>query len=122
MEAFVAAFFAPKEAGEKEIPESFMADIRRTDERARQTMGESLGEPGGYKDELEIVGNLSVPLAILHGEHEQLVNGAYLNTLSIPTLWREEVQIIHKAGHALHWEKAEPFNALLEAFITETAR
>jgi pimeloyl-ACP methyl ester carboxylesterase len=118
MEAFVAAFFAPET---KDIPESFKADIRRTDGRARQVLGGSIG-PGGYKDEVELVAHLSVPLAILHGEQEQLVNGAYLSSLTIPTLWREAVQIISQAGHAPHWEQPEQFNGLLEAFIKETAK
>jgi pimeloyl-ACP methyl ester carboxylesterase len=117
MDAFVATFFAPEVA---DTPESFRADIRRTDGRARQVLGGSI-RPGGYKDEIEVVANLSVPLAILHGEREQLVNIAYLRALTAPTLWRGEVQIIPQAGHAPHWEQPEQFSTLLEAFIKDTA-
>jgi pimeloyl-ACP methyl ester carboxylesterase len=118
IQAFVAAFFAPEVT---DIPEQFMADVRRTDGRARQVMGGSIG-PGGYKDEIEVVAQLSTPLAIVHGEREQLVNGAYVSALTLPTLWRGALQIIPKAGHAPHWEQPEQFNGLLEAFIKETAR
>ncbi len=118
VEAYAAAFFAPEV---QEIPEFFRADIRRTDGRARQVLGGSIG-PGGYKDEVEVVAHLSAPLAILHGEREQLVNGAYISALTIPTLWRGAVQIIPEAGHAPHWERPEQFNALLGAFIRETAK
>ena len=74
-------------------------------------------KPGGYQDEVEIVANLSMPLAIFHGKEEQLVSEPYISKLTIPTLWRNEVQVITGAGHAPHWEQPERFNALLEAFI-----
>lgn len=118
MDAFVLAFFKPDVT---DIPKSFKTDIRHTDGRARQVMGSSIG-PGGYKDEIEVVANLSVPLAILHGEQEQLVNGSYISGLTMPTLWRGAVQIIPEAGHAPHWEQPERFNTLLETFIEETTK
>lgn len=114
--AFAAAFFRPGAS----IPGLFREDIRRTDEQARLILGGSIG-PGGYKDEIAVVANLTAPLAILHGEHEQLVSEPYISGLTIPTLWRGAVQIIADAGHALHWEQPDQFNTLLEAFLLETA-
>ena len=110
--AYVSAFFRP---GAPTPPEQFSADVRRTDPLARPSMAESI-RPGGYEDEIDVVANLRVPLGILHGSEEQLVNGAYLKTLTAPTLWRGAVQVIPDAGHAPHWEQPETFNALLEAF------
>ncbi len=116
MNAFAAAFFAPG----ADVPGSLKADIRRTDGRARETLGGSI-RPGGYADEIEIVAKLSAPLAILHGEQEQLINASYISGLNMPTLWRGAIQTIPNAGHAPHWEQAEQFNALLEAFIDESS-
>jgi pimeloyl-ACP methyl ester carboxylesterase len=115
MDAYVAAFFKP---GSTDLPDNFKADIRRTDGRARSTMGGSI-QPDGYLDEVAVVAHLTAPLAILHGEQEQLVNAAYIRALNMPTLWRNELQIVANAGHAPHWEQPEQFNALLEAFIQE---
>ena len=98
-----------------------MEDIRVADGRARNRLGESISL-GDYQDELTIIENLTTRLAILHGEQEQLVNGAYFNSLTIPTLWRGMVQIIPGAGHAPHWEQPENFNALLKMNIVETAK
>jgi pimeloyl-ACP methyl ester carboxylesterase len=39
----------------------------------------------------------------------------------MPTLWRGAVQTIPGAGHAPQWETPEAFDALLAAFIAETA-
>ena len=57
---------------------------------------------------------------MLHGAEEQLVNGAYFASLTMPTLWRGAVQTIPGAGHAPQWETPQAFDALLEAFVAET--
>ena len=40
---------------------------------------------------------------------------------AMPTLWRGAVQVIPGAGHTPHWETPEAFDALLAAFVDETA-
>jgi pimeloyl-ACP methyl ester carboxylesterase len=60
-------------------------------------------------------------LAILHGVQEQLVNGAYFESVEAPTLWRNAVQVIERAGHSPHWETPDEFNALLGAFLADLA-
>jgi pimeloyl-ACP methyl ester carboxylesterase len=115
MEAYVASFFAP---GVAEPPALFLEEIRRSDGRARAAVAASI-RPEGYKDEVAVVAGLSIPLAVLQGAEEQLVNGDYFASLSMPTLWRGAVQLIPGAGHAPHWEQPEQFNALLDAFIAD---
>ena len=115
--AYVAAFFRP---GFADIPPFFLEDALRTDGRARGNLGAS-AEQGLYRDEGAVVGDLKVPLAVLHGADEQLVNGRYFASVAMPTLWRGGVQKIPGAGHAPHWETPEAFDALIEAFVNETA-
>lgn len=114
---FAAAFFRPDVT---DVPEFFGADVRRTDGQARQILADSV-VLGDYRDEIEVVTNLSVPLAVLHGEQDQIVYESYISALTMPTLWRGAVQIIPCAGHAPHWEQPDRFNALLKAFVEETA-
>ena len=66
---------------------------------ARSNLGTSL-VPGGARDEATVVHHLKVPLAVLHGGEEQLVNGRYFGSVAMPTLWRGAVQMIPDAGHA----------------------
>jgi pimeloyl-ACP methyl ester carboxylesterase len=113
--AYADSFFRP---GSK-APDSFREAVLRTDGRAREIMGASVGA-GEFTDEERIVAELGVPLAIFHGAEEQLINGDYFAGLALPTLWRSKVQTIERAGHALQWEQPERFNALLAAFIAET--
>ena len=103
---------------EKDVPESIIEDIKKTDMMARQYIGSSIGG-GVYADELEIVKNLTAPLAILHGEEDQLINDSYFGTINIPTLWRSKVHFIKNASHCPQWENPEEYNRLLGEFVEE---
>jgi pimeloyl-ACP methyl ester carboxylesterase len=111
--AYAEAFTAPRSALNLD---EIVADVLRTDGAARAGLGASLAE-GRYADEIAIVTALTKPLAILHGEGEQLINLDYLRTLNPPTLWRQEIQLIPGAGHAPHLETPDQFIALLDQFI-----
>jgi pimeloyl-ACP methyl ester carboxylesterase len=113
--AYAVSFLAPDSA----LPvDGFVADILATDGTARSALYASLGA-GRFRDEVAVVASLPVPLAILHGVGEQLVSLDYLRTLTMPTLWRGEVQLIDRAGHAPHREQPEEFAALLDRFIDD---
>ncbi len=113
--AYASSFFV---AGTQAPETPFVADILRTDGNARSGLAASI-KPDGYQDEVEIVANLSIPLAIFHGKEEQLVNESYIANLAMPTLWRNTIQIIRAAGHAPHWEQPKEFNGLLDAFVAD---
>ena len=115
MEGFAAACLAPDTTLDLA---PFVADIARTDGRARATMGASIA-PDGYEDEVEIVKHMTRPLAVLHGRHEQLVNGDYISGLETPTLWRGSVQMIEGAGHTPQTETPEAFSNLVAAFVAD---
>jgi pimeloyl-ACP methyl ester carboxylesterase len=111
--AFATSFTAP---GSALALDGFIADIFRTDGSSRAGLLASIGE-GRFADEVAITATLPRPLAILHGDGEQLVSLDYLRTLTIPALWRDEIQLIPGAGHAPHQETPDVFASLLEQFI-----
>ncbi len=92
--------------------------IGKADGRVRRVLGNSVIS-AAYTDEIETVKNLSRPLAIFHGKEDQMVNIEYLKNLGIPTLWRNDIQVIDGAGHSPHIEQPEQFNRLLEEFIED---
>lgn len=96
-------------------PPQFVEDCLRADPQWRGSFGGSIMQ-GRYLDEIEIVHTLRRPLAVLQGQHEQLINLDYLRSLSMPTLWRGAVQVVPDTGHALHWEAPQAFAALAQAF------
>jgi pimeloyl-ACP methyl ester carboxylesterase len=113
--SLAAVFTAP---GSTLPLDEFVADILATDGAARASMFASVRE-GRFADELAIIAGLRQPLAILHGEGEQLANLDYIRGLTIPSLWRGEVQLIADAGHAPHQETPVQFARLLEQFIAD---
>jgi pimeloyl-ACP methyl ester carboxylesterase len=114
--AYASAFFRPGVTA----PASVVEAIRRTDGRARATLGASIATLTA-QDEVGLVAALPMPLAVIHGQEEQLVNGAYFATVPMPTLWRGAVQVIPDAGHAPHWEQPTAFDRLLGAFLDDCA-
>ena len=75
--------------------------------------------PNGYADEVAIVGAMTRPLAVLQGQGEQIVNPAYLGALKMPSIWRGQIQVVPGAGHAIQWEQAAKFDALLADFARD---
>ena len=110
--AYAATFTAP---GSAVPPSAFVPDILATDGAARAALLASIGE-GRFADEVAIAAGLRKPIAILHGAGEQLVSLDYLHGLTIPALWRGQVQLIPGAGHAPHQEVPQRFAALLAEF------
>jgi pimeloyl-ACP methyl ester carboxylesterase len=116
--AYAATFTAPGSA----LPAStFVPDILATDGAARAGLLASIGE-GRFADEVAIAAGLRQPLAILHGAGEQLVSLDYLRGLTIPALWRGQVQGIPGAGHAPHQEVPQRFAAVLTEFSADLGR
>lgn len=113
--AYAASFTAP---GSTISLESSVADILRTDGAARAGLGASV-VAGQAADEIAIAGSLTQPLAILHGEQEQLVSLPYIQRLTIPSLWRGDVFVIAGTGHAPHLEDQAAFEWVLTEFMAD---
>jgi pimeloyl-ACP methyl ester carboxylesterase len=113
--SFAACFTAP---GSTLPLDEFVADILATDGAARASMFASVRD-GRFADQLAIIARMRQPLAILHGEGEQLANLDYIKGLTVPSLWRGQVQLIAGAGHAPHRETPVQFAELLEQFIAD---
>jgi pimeloyl-ACP methyl ester carboxylesterase len=112
---YAQAFVAP---GSAAAADGFARDIARTDPAARAAIGVGIAL-GAFADEAAIVAGLKQPLAVLHGAQDRLVNADYIRGLTMPTLWRGEVQVIEGAGHAPHQEATEAFTGLLGRFIAQ---
>lgn len=88
--------------------------ISQTNPMARVSLGKS-AQKGDFVDEWEILESLSVPLAILHGERDALINGDYFKNISFPTLWNSAITILRDVGHCPHLEDPETFdNTILQ--------
>lgn len=91
--------------------------IRITDGNARSFLAASIPK-GLFKNEIKIIENLILPIAILHGEKDSLINKKYIDKLTIPTLWKNEIQVIKNAKHSPQLEEHAIFNTLLTDFYS----
>lgn len=114
-QSYATSFLAP---GSSLPIDDFVADILATDGAARAGLLASI-QAGRFADEVDIVAHLRRPIAVLHGQDEQLVNLDYLRGLAMPTLWRQAVRVLPGVGHAPQAETPQEFAKLLSEFLTD---
>jgi len=73
-------------------------------------------------DQREVVETADMPLAIVNGREEALVNNAYVQSIHYANLWRRQVFLIDNAGHAPFWDEPQAFNALLGDFLEDVTK
>lgn len=98
-------------------PEPFWREaVARTHPIARQYLFEDvlLQEPARQRDLAEAC---PVPLAIVNGAADQLVDLEYVASLNYRNLWSGQMHVFEGLGHAPHIHAPDRFNALLERFL-----
>lgn len=95
---------------------AIVADVLRSDGRARQGLGRSTRRREGV-DQHEVVTHAQVPVAIMNGEHDALVRTSFFHKLSFDALWEGRCHVIEGAGHAPFWDRQEVFDAMLLRFV-----
>ncbi len=99
----------------------FRNAVRRTDGLAREYMVEAVLRGDG-SNQRTTVETSPVPLAILNGESDAVVNLDYIDGLRFSNVWESGPIRVPLAGHGLHWEQSAKFNEILlrfEDFVTE---
>lgn len=98
-----------------------MAALRRSDGRARaQVFTDAL--TGRSTDQRSIVSSLAVPLAVVNGANDKIVNLDYFGSLAFSSLWEERFHRLPYAGHAPFLDVPELFNATLARFLRHLER
>ena len=91
-------------------------DISRSDKLFRSTLLSTISN-GLFSNEKEILRKMKIPVAIVHAGNENVVNLDYLKELEIPSLWKNNIQIIKNAYHFMHLTHSAYFNKLLKEFV-----
>lgn len=71
------------------------------------------------KDEIEIVKNTDIPVAVIHGENDSFVNLNYLKSVLYKNLWKGKVLEVQNVGHLPFLENAKEFNKYLVEFCDQ---
>ncbi len=103
-----------------ELPETafITKDAINTKGEARKNMIDARMQGRLGTDEAKIVGEMTIPLAIIAGENDAGINNDYImNQVKYNSLWKNKVNVIKNAGHAVFWENADDFNKILDQFV-----
>jgi pimeloyl-ACP methyl ester carboxylesterase len=93
------------------------SSVLKTDGAARVNLGASLGQ-GLFQDELAIIHKLTIPVAVLHGQQDAIVNPEYFRYLNTSALWEEKVHYIPGAAHMPQIEQPEETSKLIRKFYS----
>jgi pimeloyl-ACP methyl ester carboxylesterase len=116
----VSQFVAEKEK-HPDVVNDLIRYFEKTDPNAREELGQSIGTIA-LSDEVAICEQLAFPIAIVHGIQDRFIPLEYLQTLKLPTLWRNEVQVFHNTGHTPNNEDPIRYNQLLDEYASEMNR
>ncbi|TCQ15332.1 alpha/beta fold hydrolase [Rhizobium sp. PP-CC-3G-465] len=94
--------------------------VRRTDGRSRELMIDA-ALSGKHPDQRTLVETSPIPLAIVNGADDPVINLDYIDSLTFANLWNRGAVRVENAGHGLHWQKHKEFNVLLDNFLTSVA-
>jgi len=94
----------------------FNEAVRRTHGVARQYMIEA-AIAGHGSDQRSLVETSLVPLAIVNGENDPVINLDYIDSLNYANVWEGDPIRVRGAGHALHRERPDEFNDILLRFV-----
>ncbi len=109
----LASYFVEEKT---KYPDFIPEIIRKADLKTREFLFESI-KKGKFKDQLEIIKEIAVPVAVYYGEYDQIINFDYLNSIDIPTIWRNLIQIIREVGHIFFYENPADFNISFETYL-----
>ena len=83
----------------------------------REFLGKSIQE-GKINNEIEILQMSDIPVCIVTGEQDELINPEYLKSVQI-TKWKNKLITIPNAGHYPHIENPDVFNNTIVEFAAD---
>lgn len=95
----------------------FMEDFRGVQKPFRSALGQSIAN-ADYSDEIAILQQKNIPLLIVFGEDEKVVETSYLDEIKF-LLWGEKIFKIPGASHLVQIDQPEIFNELIKKFATD---
>lgn len=96
----------------------FRKALARADGRARALMFQTL-LTGQISDQKAIAENCPVPIAIVNGADDLLVNSDYVGSLAYKNLWDEHCYVLRGAAHVPFLQAPDAFEPLFGRFMSD---
>ena len=103
-----------------QVDAHLLAMCQRADGRFRRLLFEALAA-GRALDEVAIVREAQVPLAVVNGSDDAFVNLDYVAALPYGRLWHGRTQVLPGLGHAPFLQGPRQFNEIFARFLAGTA-
>ena len=100
------------------VRSSLLAAIQRTDTRFRPRLFDGMREGLGV-DQKEAIERCDVPIAVLNGSLDPIVNLDYFDSIRFRRLWKGKCHRIANAAHAPFRDAPDAFNALMGDFFDD---
>lgn len=94
--------------------------VERTDRRFRPTLLVAAAKGEGA-NQRSVLGSSDVPVAIINGADDHIINLDYIDSVEYKNLWCGRCFRIPDAAHAPFWQAPEAFNLLLSSFLGHIA-
>lgn len=101
----------------KQNIEEFISDYFIVSPTFRPLLSQSI-EQGQYSDEIELMQRSGLPILVVFGKDEQIVNPDYLDEAPF-VFWNDGVFKIPGANHLVHSDQPDVFNQLLGAYAND---
>jgi pimeloyl-ACP methyl ester carboxylesterase len=92
--------------------------VKKSDPRFRSVLLQSVLN-NEMQDEIAIAENGTIPVAIIHGEADKIINKHYYEGIAFANLWRGEIHLVPNAGHLPCLENPGVYNRLLKELLKE---
>jgi pimeloyl-ACP methyl ester carboxylesterase len=94
------------------------AAITRADGRFRQRLFEAARAGEGVEQRVAVEKS-SVPIAVVNGADDRLINLDYADAVAYGNLWDRRCHRLGGVGHAPFWHASSEFNSLVERFLED---
>jgi len=98
-----------------------LADVRRTDGKARKEMFAAFAKGVG-SNQREVVGRPEKLIAVINGKGDPFIHLDYIRDLNYGRLWKGECFELDGLKHAPFWGNPEKFVCLLEEFLKDVEK
>ena len=109
----LSAYFVEEET---KYPDFLPEIIRKADKKTREILFDSFRK-GDYNDQIKIIQEINVPVAVYYGEFDRIINFDYLSSIEIPSMWKNNTQIIRDTGQIFFYESPADFNLSFETYL-----
>jgi pimeloyl-ACP methyl ester carboxylesterase len=92
--------------------------VARTDGRFRETLFDAARSGAGVDQRTTVESSL-VPIAVVNGGADRIVNLDYFDTVAYANLWEGRCHRLSGLGHSPFWESPADFNPVLERFLND---